>query len=540
MLPTSLVVVAAVASFLTSNEPLIVLAVAAGAIYLALLSGTLVVSPGHRSRRSTKRKVFCIGLSRTGTTSITVALHQLGFEAHHQCHALVDHDRHGKPCVGRFWADEIDAHADIAPATVFQELATLYPDARFVFTRRKPEAWGKAMVRFVTKHKLIFALPTPPVARMFTDIYGEGWANYTVEQWVSVYETHERKVDAAFASMPGRLLKLDITGGDGWQPLCGFLDESVPQGPFPHADVFELSAVTQVRWQVRRLCKRFGKLGLACLLMLFAVRPAVADHNQCERACRVANGDMNQRPGGASVLGAAGSWFEGGITGRRLYWSSPNECTCFATDGETEVAHSRVPRVHPFIETADQWHFQTKQVCGSDGKEYSSERSARRAGVQIVNCGQCSKCSTLASVDAMHRRDKTLTVRASLAGVAYLFAGQTLHRLIMRSGIVGFDGECAECWTAATQCNLASCGHLCLYGWTNPLSASSTTRNSSGTELNACMQCDEVHCSAYYLQACGANRRTAGVVSDISRPGGHVCKAARQDALKRGTPTSRE
>ena len=61
--------------------------------------------------------------------------------------------------------------------------------------------------------------------------------------------------------------------------------------------------------------------------------------------------------------------------------------------------------------------------------------------------------------------------------------------------------------------------------------------SAGGPRLNACMQCDEIYCSAYYLQACGANRRTAGVVSDIARPGEHICKAAREDALKRGTPT---
>jgi len=59
------------------------------------------------------------------------------------------------------------------------------------------------------------------------------------------------------------------------------------------------------------------------------------------------------------------------------------------------------------------------------------------------------------------------------------------------------------------------------------------TQGHLGTELNECMHCDELHCSAYYLQACGANRRTAGVVSDINRPLEHVCEAARADALKR-------
>ena len=85
---------------------------------------------------------------------------------------------------------------------------------------------------------------------------------------------------------------------------------------------------------------------------------------------------------------------------------------------------------------------------------------------------------------------------------------------------------------AAIQSSLCLCAD-CLYGWNNPLSASSTINVT--TSLSACMQCDELHCSAYFLQACGANRRTAGVVSDINRPSQHVCTAARADALTRAT-----
>ena len=48
--------------------------------WLLLLDGTLVIAP-PRTRALAGRKVFVVGLSRTGTTSIAVALHQLGFRA---------------------------------------------------------------------------------------------------------------------------------------------------------------------------------------------------------------------------------------------------------------------------------------------------------------------------------------------------------------------------------------------------------------------------------------------------------------------------
>ena len=105
----------------------------------------------------------------------------------------------------------------------------------------------------------------------------------------------------------------------------------------------------------------------------------------------------------------------------------------------------------------------------------------------------------------------------------YLFFGEAFHRAIFRSGFIGFSEPCSVCWLEATRCNLASCAQYCLFGWENPLSAQSTTE---GTQLNQCMLCDEIHCSAYYLQSCGTNRRAAGVVTDILRPEKDICKAA--------------
>ena len=107
-----------------------------------------------------------------------------------------------------------------------------------------------------------------------------------------------------------------------------------------------------------------------------------------------------------------------------------------------------------------------------------------------------------------------------------------MTKWVYRSPFIGYDEDGAECWVAATQCNLASCAHECLWRWNNPLRTANTA-NGTTTTLNACLHCDEIHCSAYYLQACGANRRTAGVVSDIKRPGGDVCAAARTDTMKR-------
>ena len=65
------------------------------------------------------------------------------------------------------------------------------------------------------------------------------------------------------------------------------------------------------------------------------------------------------------------------------------------------------------------------------------------------------------------------------------------------------------------------------------------------TELNACMQCDELHCSAYYLQSCGANRRTAGrnrslwqVTCTVAPAADHARATCHAMLLPLATPTT--
>ena len=239
----SLVTVALSAALLVVSEPLLLLLAVTLFFYIWLLSGFLIIPPAKASRR----KVYCIGLSRTGTTSITVALKQLGFAAHHQCHALVAHDNDGKPTVCKFWADAFDAHSDIAPATVFEELASLYPDARFVLTRR-PAQWAGDD----SFHHQIPPHPRQPAGG--DDVCGR--LRQTLGELHGAnglgYEAHEKKVDAVFQSTPHRLLKLDIVEGAAkgqhaklWTSLCTFLgeDQSIPKPGTPSLTrTFVLSA----------------------------------------------------------------------------------------------------------------------------------------------------------------------------------------------------------------------------------------------------------------------------------------------------------
>lgn len=41
------------------------------------------------------------------------------------------------------------------------------------------------------------------------------------------------------ATGPDDLLVLRITEGEGWRELCPFLDQEVPEAPFPHVNPFQ-------------------------------------------------------------------------------------------------------------------------------------------------------------------------------------------------------------------------------------------------------------------------------------------------------------
>ena len=255
------------------------LVVVAIIVWLLLLDGALVIFP-PRSHWKRKKKVFCLGLSRTGTTSISVALHTLGYHVHHFCPYLARFARDGSLYVDKRYADAFDAQTDIAPALVYRELARLYPDARFVLTTRPRDKWGAAMVRFCAKHRRMFqTLPFPDTDRYFTAMYG-AWATMTAPEWARVYDRHCAEVSAFFAKEgKGRLLQLAVTQGEGYNELVPFLDRhdgdrdgggrpgrndgarfttggGTQRVPFPHVDVFHLSAVLQPKWQLCSLAAR--------------------------------------------------------------------------------------------------------------------------------------------------------------------------------------------------------------------------------------------------------------------------------------------
>jgi hypothetical protein len=182
-------------------------------------------------------KIFVIGLSRTGTSSVHDALGVLGYRSLHWTNQLT----------GTF-PDELDfdlfdAFGDINISADFESLHARYPAARFIWTQRPVDSW----IRSVSAHYENFVgisdlkeLASSAYAQGFGgrvgEIHGSLYSNH--DSWASAHAAHTQRVRSYFAdTVPKTLLEFSLMTGDGWEHLCRFLNCSQPDQPFPHSNV---------------------------------------------------------------------------------------------------------------------------------------------------------------------------------------------------------------------------------------------------------------------------------------------------------------
>lgn len=172
--------------------------------------------------------IFGIGLSKTGTTSLFAALDLLGLRS-----ATYRHLRAlglEEWFAGDFERDYLagyEAATDLPLATFFPQLDRRYPGSKFVLTTRALESWLES----AAKH-----FSTPPASEFgrLVRLATYGVTGYDEARFRYVHETHARNVGWYFRDRPDALLSLDVVAGEGWEKLCPFLGQPIPNAPFPH------------------------------------------------------------------------------------------------------------------------------------------------------------------------------------------------------------------------------------------------------------------------------------------------------------------
>ena len=189
-----------------------------------------------------KPKVFGLGLSKTGTTSLSKAVEMLGYQSIHTDRSLAPFMHNTSTDLGGYY-DTVDAVWDIPTAIYYPELIHAYPDAKFVLTTRETASWYTSFKEFLNGYMFYqwgCAVPER-IQRLHEFVYG---SRFPSERWKTFYENHNEQVISFFAAnAPNQLLVMDINEENKWQKLCRFLEES--KGPcreptrFPHQNTIQ-------------------------------------------------------------------------------------------------------------------------------------------------------------------------------------------------------------------------------------------------------------------------------------------------------------
>ncbi|MBU3822735.1 sulfotransferase family protein [Flavobacteriaceae bacterium XHP0103] len=181
-----------------------------------------------------KSKIFCIGLNKTGTSSLHKAFGVLGFSSVHHVgnegslhRIMIENKVNNRKLLSGI--DHYDAYSDWVMTDTkyfFKILDKEYPGSKFIFNTRPIEDWISSREAHV---KTIDNLE-----KLQKEQPGNTWYNLRKDLWRNEFLELEKEVVEYFKGREQDFLPFDVTKGDGWPALCGFLQVSIPNETFPH------------------------------------------------------------------------------------------------------------------------------------------------------------------------------------------------------------------------------------------------------------------------------------------------------------------
>jgi hypothetical protein len=186
------------------------------------------------------QKVFGLGLSKTGTSTLTEALNILGIRTIHYPHDEQTFEELKRGEYRLSVLRDYQGVTDTPVAPYYAQFDRAWPGSKFIITLRDKKTW----LRSAATHWLILKNTGRNASdqgfQTFTDFVSAavyGCIYFNAERFSYAYDLHLRNVREYFANRPNDLLELDICGGgSGWDELCSFLGVPIPRNvPFPHA-----------------------------------------------------------------------------------------------------------------------------------------------------------------------------------------------------------------------------------------------------------------------------------------------------------------
>ncbi|WP_147367059.1 sulfotransferase family protein [Aurantiacibacter zhengii] len=200
-------------------------------------------------------KIFCIGFQKTGTTSLDLALQQLGYSTI----TVFGRDRPLPELranlvdIGIGIAQGVDVVSDMPWPLIYRELDTAFPGAKFILTVRDTDKW----YRSIRDH---FGPANDRIQQLtYGDDAGSPVGNEA--RYTAVYDAHNADVRSYFVDRPDDFLEMSLEAGDGWRKLGAFIGRTdVPEGEFVRTNTASQrsSILTRTRKFVHRVKPRLS------------------------------------------------------------------------------------------------------------------------------------------------------------------------------------------------------------------------------------------------------------------------------------------
>ncbi|KAH8812818.1 P-loop containing nucleoside triphosphate hydrolase protein [Xylogone sp. PMI_703] len=222
------------------------------------------LQPQQRTRTK-PMKVLALGLPRTATDSLRVALTKLGYE--HVYHGF-DHIANARDCVNwvHLWSlktsgqrisrsdfDLVLGHCEAVtdmPACIFaEELMDAYPEAKIIINYRDVESWHRSVVNVWSTAEKQAGWMHPLLVWFHPEMF---WVNVNEQRMTygglfrddyrkngrAAFQDHYAMLGEATKGM-GKDRVLRWKAQDGWSPLCEFLGKEVPDEEFPNRNALD-------------------------------------------------------------------------------------------------------------------------------------------------------------------------------------------------------------------------------------------------------------------------------------------------------------
>lgn len=178
------------------------------------------------------------GFGRTGTDSLKTALEMLGIgKCYHMLEVIPYKERienwravaNGKRPDWDQIFNGYKATVDWPAAFYWRELSVYYPEAKVLLSVRDADLWYDSIEKTILSSLRKSADPDSLGVRLIRDqVFGGN-----IEDRDHVIATYKKNIADVQAAIPAERL-LTYQTGDGWDPICRFLDIPEPKKAYPH------------------------------------------------------------------------------------------------------------------------------------------------------------------------------------------------------------------------------------------------------------------------------------------------------------------